>query len=100
MARCSSRTTPPARSTGSRALQRVRLVASAGRLAATGIAAAIVAVGCSRGDRPGLARDSSTPLAAARTGSVVRVALVPDSATAEAFADSLSREGWDAESGK
>ena len=31
---------------------------------------------------------------------MIRVALVPDSATAEAFADSLSREGWDAESGK
>ena len=59
-------------------------------------------VGCSRGERARADSDSAAASAsdAVRTGALVRVTFAPDSAGAAAFADSLTREGWDAESAR
>jgi hypothetical protein len=71
-----------------------------GRVAA-GIAVAVVAgIGCGRGDRAERAGDSSGAAAGARPNAVIRVALLADSASAAGVADSLSREGWEAQVGR
>ena len=74
---------------------------SGGRLGAAAVALAVTVAGtgCTRGEGADRSRDSSA-VVGARTGAVIRVALAPDSAAATATADSLAREGWDAETGK
>jgi hypothetical protein len=62
----------------------------------------IFAVACSRGERsrPGTDSVTATGSAAVRTGALIRVTLAADSAGAAAVADSLAREGWDAEAAR
>lgn len=61
----------------------------------------ILAVACSRDERRA---DTDSVMvsgaAGVRTGALVRVTLAPDSVGAAAFADSLAREGWDAEAAR
>jgi hypothetical protein len=66
------------------------------------IGASVVAVGCSRGERARPNSDSAaaSQSAAVTTGALLRATFAPDSAVAAAFADSLTREGWDAESAR
>lgn len=67
--------------------------------------ASVLAVSCSRGERGPAHTDSvmatgATGAAGVRTGALIRVTFAADSAAAAAFADSLAREGWDAEAAR
>jgi len=66
------------------------------------VAASILAAACVRGERGRAGTDSAATTGAAgvRTGALIRVTLAPDSNGAAAFADSLAREGWDAEAAR
>ena len=66
------------------------------------IGASILAAGCARGERGRAGTDSAAPTGApgVRTGALIRVTLAADSNGAAAFADSLAREGWDAEAAR
>ncbi len=66
------------------------------------VGASLFAVACSRGERARPDGDSvgSSGVPVARTGALIRVTLAPDSTGAVAFADSLTREGWDAEAAR
>jgi len=66
------------------------------------ISASILAPGCSRGERARAGPDTTAAIGAAgvRTGALIRVTLAADSSGAAAFADSLAREGWDAEAAR
>jgi hypothetical protein len=104
MDRCSSPTTRPAPSTALRTLPVVRHRARrlADRVVRCGWLAAFAAVACSTGDRgkPGTESTGGGGASAMRTGALIRVTFAPDSAAAVAFADSLGREGWEAESAR
>jgi len=64
--------------------------------------ASILAAACSRGERgrPGTDTVAASGAAGVRTGALVRVTLAADSTGASSFADSLMREGWDAEAAR
>ena len=69
------------------------------------IGASVLAAACSRGERgprPPRFRHTAAATGAAgvRTGALIRVTLAADSSGAAAFADSLAREGWDAEAAR
>jgi len=66
------------------------------------ISASILAPGCSGGERARAGPDTTAAIGAAgvRTGALIRVTLAADSSGAAAFADSLAREGWDAEAAR
>jgi hypothetical protein len=65
-------------------------------------AASILVAACAGGERERPASDSVTAgdAAGVRTGALIRVTLAADSTGAASFADSLAREGWDAEAGR
>lgn len=63
------------------------------------VAIAAAGIGCARGDRTPASRDSGAARASAQAGAVIRVSLAADSASAAAVADSLTREGWEAQVG-
>ena len=104
MDRCSSPTTRPVPSTALRTLPVVRHRARrlADRVVRCGWLAAFAAVACSTGDRgkPGTESTGGGGASAIRTGALIRVTFAPDSAGVVAFADSLGREGWEAESAR
>ena len=66
------------------------------------IGVSAIAVACSRGERarPDSVSAGASAADAVRTGALVRVTLARDSAGAAALADSLTREGWEAESAR